>query len=162
MPRLTVRGISSSQSRRAIPVTPFGLMAMVLRVPAPISRNARSRASISSPSRCSSIRGFPQRPLPELAEVPPRVQSPTYKQDWPNYNLAQPNEKFHFQDLLTDLCRTVPEPAWPRRPGASRSCSPMRSSPPSKRFTARSRLDGSCATWKASGKRTHQPFAALQ
>src|SRR5581483_10282998 len=35
----------------------------------------------------------------------------TYQQDWPNYNAAQVNEQGHFQDLLADLCRSVPEPA---------------------------------------------------
>ncbi len=48
-------------------------------------------------------------PLPELAEVPPTPKRPTYRQDWPNYNLAQTNEKDHFQCLLSDLCRTVPD-----------------------------------------------------
>jgi transposase len=53
--------------------------------------------------------------LPKPPAVPPKVKRPTYSQDWPNYNLAQTNEKDHFQDLLADLCRTVPEPA--PRPG---------------------------------------------
>lgn len=34
----------------------------------------------------------------------------TYKQDWPAYNLAQTNEKRHFQDLLHDLCSRIQEP----------------------------------------------------
>ncbi len=34
----------------------------------------------------------------------------TYKQDWPNYNAAQVNERRHFLDLLAELCRTIPEP----------------------------------------------------
>jgi transposase len=36
---------------------------------------------------------------------------PTYKQDWPAYNAAQINEKAKFQDLLSDLCGDIPEPA---------------------------------------------------
>lgn len=48
-------------------------------------------------------------PLPEPLEVPPRPKRPTYRQDWPNYNLAQTNEKDHFQALLSDLCRNVPD-----------------------------------------------------
>jgi transposase len=39
---------------------------------------------------------------------------PTYKQDWPAYNLAQTTEKHRLQVLLHDLCRGVPEP--PRDP----------------------------------------------
>lgn len=38
------------------------------------------------------------------------VKKPTYKQDWPAYNMAQTNEKKHFQVLLRDLCRGVSEP----------------------------------------------------
>lgn len=41
------------------------------------------------------------------AVVPPKK---TYKQDWKNYNKAQTNEKRLFCELLSDLCRTVPEP----------------------------------------------------
>ena len=36
--------------------------------------------------------------------------STTYEQDWPNYNLAQQNEKERFLILLRDLCSTVPQP----------------------------------------------------
>jgi len=35
---------------------------------------------------------------------------PTYKQDWPVYDLAQSIEKHRFQELLADLCRGVEEP----------------------------------------------------
>ncbi len=46
---------------------------------------------------------------PEIAvdAVPKR---PTYKQDWPKYNLAQMTEKKRFQALLFDLCRGLQEP----------------------------------------------------
>jgi hypothetical protein len=37
----------------------------------------------------------------------------TYPQDWTNYNKAQMNEKVHFQALLHDLCKTIPEPPQP-------------------------------------------------
>jgi len=40
-------------------------------------------------------------------EVPRR---PTYKQNWPAYNLAQREEKRRFQVLLHDLCSHLPEP----------------------------------------------------
>jgi transposase len=48
---------------------------------------------------------------PERTEVPELPKRKTYRQDWPNYNLAQNREKDHFQDLLADLCHAVPEPA---------------------------------------------------
>jgi transposase len=40
----------------------------------------------------------------------------TYKQDWPNYNKAQTQEKRLFMSILADLCRGVEEPTR-RRPG---------------------------------------------
>ena len=52
------------------------------------------------------LRGDPN-PTPD--QIPPRAPRKTYKQDWPNYNLAQTNEKDHFQVLLADLCRPLPE-----------------------------------------------------
>ena len=52
------------------------------------------------------LRGDPN-PAPE--QIPPRAPRKTYRQDWPNYNLAQTNEKDHFQVLLADLCRPLPE-----------------------------------------------------
>ena len=36
--------------------------------------------------------------------------SPTYPQDWSNYNLAQQSEKGRFLVLLRDLCGTIPQP----------------------------------------------------
>ena len=39
-----------------------------------------------------------------------RAPRPTYKQNWSSYNLAQTNEKDHFQVLLADLCAGVPQP----------------------------------------------------
>lgn len=39
-----------------------------------------------------------------------KISKPTYRQDWPNYNLAQQNEKAHFQELLHDLCQGIEEP----------------------------------------------------
>lgn len=35
----------------------------------------------------------------------------TYKQDWPNYDLAQQVEESEFRRLLADLCGTLPPPA---------------------------------------------------
>ena len=39
-----------------------------------------------------------------------RRPRPTYTQDWASYNLAQTNEKDHFQILLADLCRGIVQP----------------------------------------------------
>ncbi len=40
---------------------------------------------------------------------------PTYKQDWPLYDLAQTTEKDRFQELLFDLCRSIEEPPWAKK-----------------------------------------------
>jgi transposase len=42
----------------------------------------------------------------------PPVQWPrkTYKQDWPNYDLSQQNERAEFRRLLADLCSNLPQP----------------------------------------------------
>lgn len=45
-------------------------------------------------------------------------KKPTYKQNWPAYNLAQMTEKKRLQVLLHELCRGIEEPARdPSRPG---------------------------------------------
>jgi transposase len=41
----------------------------------------------------------------------------TYKQDWPQYNAAQINEKAKFLILMHDLCRGIPEPPPKHRKG---------------------------------------------
>ena len=38
------------------------------------------------------------------------VKKPTYPQKWPEYNLAQANEKAHFQTFLYELCQNIVEP----------------------------------------------------
>jgi transposase len=38
---------------------------------------------------------------------------PSYKQNWPLYNLAQQTEKYRFRVLLFDLCRDLPDPPQP-------------------------------------------------
>jgi transposase len=45
-------------------------------------------------------------PAIDTAEVPKR---PTYKQDWPAYNVAQATEKRRVRVLLHDLCRNLPD-----------------------------------------------------
>jgi transposase len=46
----------------------------------------------------------------QTVTVTETIKKPTYKQDWPNYNLAQVNEKDKFLSLLYDLCRKVKSP----------------------------------------------------
>jgi transposase len=57
--------------------------------------------------------GGPAVPL-DTEVVPKR---PTYKQNWPVYELAQSIEKHRFQELLADLCRGIEEPERVSRPG---------------------------------------------
>lgn len=58
------------------------------------------------------VEGQRTHPTPAAPPEPPApVKRPTYRQDWPNYDLAQTREKAHFQTLLADLCRVIPEPA---------------------------------------------------
>jgi len=52
-----------------------------------------------------------QAPEEVTDAVPKR---PTYRQDWPRYNLAQATEKRRFRELLFELCRGVAEPPAPR------------------------------------------------
>jgi transposase len=59
-------------------------------------------------------------PAVDTSSVPKR---PTYKQDWPAYNLAQTTEKHRFLQLLFDLCAGIQEPPPPktgRRPHSFR------------------------------------------
>ena len=46
-------------------------------------------------------------PAVVVEQVPKR---PTYRQNWPLYNMAQQTEKHRFQELLFDLCRGIKEP----------------------------------------------------
>jgi transposase len=62
-------------------------------------------------------------PNPNPAMVPGRPPRATYSQDWVNYNLAQTNEKDHFQALLADLCRGIKMP--PPGPKGGRPPMPM-------------------------------------
>ena len=69
-----------------------------------------------------AVRLFVQRmtvdnPVPDRTEPTPKVKRKTYGQAWEQYNAAATNEKFHFQELLADLCRTVVEPVIPNRVG---------------------------------------------
>ena len=55
----------------------------------------------------SEREGGPQAPAIDTDTIPKR---PTYKQNWPAYNLAQSTEKHRLQVLLADLCAGIPEP----------------------------------------------------
>jgi transposase len=50
----------------------------------------------------------------------------TYRQDWPNYNLGQTQERRHFLELLWDLCHSVPEPEAKPNPKGGRPSLPLR------------------------------------
>jgi hypothetical protein len=45
----------------------------------------------------------------QIIETPAPIKRPTYKQEWTEYNLAQTNEKAHFQALLYSLCDGIEE-----------------------------------------------------
>ena len=49
----------------------------------------------------------PATEMPEPTDPPEQPKRVTYKQDWPNYNAAQMNEKRLFLPLLADLCRSI-------------------------------------------------------
>jgi transposase len=51
--------------------------------------------------------GEAKAPAIDTEVIPKR---PTYRQDWPAYNLAQTQEKNRLQSLLFDLCQGVKEP----------------------------------------------------
>ena len=63
-----------------------------------------------------------QPPSPGLLEPKPNPRT-TYSQDWPNYNLAQQNEKDRFLVLLSDLCDNLRNDAKPR--GKGRPSAPL-------------------------------------
>jgi hypothetical protein len=46
----------------------------------------------------------------EERQPSPKPKRKTYPQQWREYNLAQTRERDHFQELLAELCRTIPEP----------------------------------------------------
>jgi len=55
-----------------------------------------------------------------------KVERKTYRQDWPNYNLAQINERRLFHVLLGDLCDTIPLPSAKDRSKGGRPAVPLR------------------------------------
>jgi hypothetical protein len=60
--------------------------------------------------------------LPEIDKQEAMKPRPTYKQEWPAYNAAQIIEKEMFQELLADLCHSIP---WKPRGGRGRPQVPV-------------------------------------
>jgi transposase len=54
----------------------------------------------------------------QTVTVKTTAERKTYRQQWPEYNAAQLNERGHFHDMLADLCDLLPET--PRKPGRGR------------------------------------------
>jgi len=90
-------------------------------VPARTSSSANAPCKHIFAARFVQEREFGgQAPAVNTDQLP---KKPTYRQDWPAYNLAQAVEKRRFQVLWCELCRGVPEPPSPRtgrRPHAAR------------------------------------------
>jgi transposase len=62
-------------------------------------------------------------PEPHVIRKKTTAPRSTYRQDWPNYNASQINEKAKFLMLLTELCQGIPEP--PSNPKGGRPPLPM-------------------------------------
>jgi Transposase DDE domain/SWIM zinc finger len=77
-------------------------------------KHIRACLSVQSQDRKDQAAGkLPRDRNP--TEPPIHFQKPTYQQpDWTAYNAGQTAERDHVQQLLADLCRTIPEP--PRQP----------------------------------------------
>ncbi|MFO0823186.1 MAG: transposase [Gemmataceae bacterium] len=85
-----------------------------------------SKASPTSCKHIHAVRIVKERnrgkPIPEAETVEVPKPRPTYKQVWPAYNAAQVNEKEQFQELLADLCKTIP---WAAKEGRGRPALPL-------------------------------------
>jgi transposase len=83
------------------------------------------RACLAVVAQDISDRKHEREPRERVAEGEPiQHKRPTYKQlSWENYNAAQTNEKDFVQELLANLCGTIPEP--PRKPGKGRKPIPL-------------------------------------
>jgi transposase len=55
--------------------------------------------------------GGESAPPVDTTEIPKR---PTYRQDWPKYNLSQQTERDRFRELLFDLLRGIDDPPQPK------------------------------------------------
>lgn len=70
------------------------------------NRGVKSETPVLKPLTPPNRSGGTSSTMISLNSTP----TPTYPQDWKNYNLAQQNEKERFLVLLRDLCNTVPQP----------------------------------------------------
>jgi hypothetical protein len=110
------------------------------RVPSQTSPSTSYRVTIATPScECEDFQlrqepckhilaarlvhernGGEQAPALDTDEVP---KKPTYRQNWPAYNLAQATEKRRLRVLLHELCCNLPERQRPEhRPGPKPHC----------------------------------------
>jgi transposase len=62
------------------------------------------------------------KPIPDTDTVDAPPARKTYSQNWSAYNKAQRNEKEMFQELLADLCKTIP---WAAKEGRGRPRLPL-------------------------------------
>ena len=102
-------------------------------------------------------------PAPDRTEPTPKVKRKTYGQAWEQYNAAATNEKFHFQELLADLCGSVEEPVAPGRVG--RPPIPLADQIFAAVFKVYSTVSGRrfmCDLEDAARARPRRPVAALQ
>jgi transposase len=72
-------------------------------------RSVIGHATADQDVLCPIARGESKRRIMGDAEQIPKKR-PTYRQEWHEYNLAQVNEKAHFQELLYQLCSLIEEP----------------------------------------------------
>jgi transposase len=81
-------------------------------------KHIRACLSVLHQDSRDAIRGLPPRDR-NPTEPPAKIQKPTYQQpSWPLYNVGQCAERDHVQQLLAELCQTIPEP--PRKAGRGR------------------------------------------
>ncbi len=87
------------------------------------------------------------------------VKRTTYGQDWPAYNAAQTEEKARFVELLSDLCRSVPDTTYQGRGRPTLPLSDMLFACAYKVYTGFSsrRFTSDLRAAKASGQVTNAP-----
>ena len=79
----------------------------------PPAQRWEDKTALSAPTRSAAPSSSGPRTRPSRKGLVPATadrEHPTYRQDWPSYNMAQKNEKSHFRHLLSDLTALVEEP----------------------------------------------------
>jgi hypothetical protein len=86
-------------------------------------KHIRAVLSVIKNDRLDEQRGREHRArIPEGDPI--RHPRPTYRQpDWAKYNAGQTSERDHVQNLLANLCATIPQPS--RKPGRGRKPVPI-------------------------------------